>query len=202
MTRPRIVASDPAGLESAVDSLDAGEVVALPTDTLYALAASTRVDGASSRIFGLKRRGREVPLPVLCADLGQARTVGLLTGDALELARAHWPGPLTLVVERAAGFVADIGDSRGTVGLRVSDDPVTRAVAAQAGPLATSSANLHGEPEPHDPEAIAALFGTGVSLVVRRAGGTHGSGLASTVLRCGRDGRILEVLRQGTIEAG
>lgn len=202
MRPARVVDPDTEGLAAAVAALSAGEVVALPTDTLYALAASTRVEGASSRIFALKRRGRDVPLPVLCTDVAQARSVGILTGEALELVAAHWPGPLTLVVVRAPGFHADLGRDSATVGVRVSADAVTRAVAAQAGPLATSSANLHGEAEPPTPEAIADLFGAGLTLVVRRPPTSPGTGRASTVVRCDRTGRVVAVLRQGAVEIG
>lgn len=202
MTAARVMHMGDAACAAAVAALDAGLVVALPSDTLYALAVSTRVSGAPARLFALKRRPRDLPLPVLCSGIEQAMTVGSLTGDALELARVHWPGPLTLVVERMAGFEADLGDTAGSVGLRVSDDPVTRAVAAVAGPLATSSANLHGEDEPPSPEAIAALFGAGLVLVVRRPPGSAGSGHGSTVVRCDRSGRVVEVLRQGAVHVG
>lgn len=193
-----MVDGDAGGLARTVAVVRAGEVVALPTDTLYALAASTAVAGASGRLFDLKRRGRGLLLPVLCADVDQAATVGVLEGEALQLAREHWPGPLTLVLSRRPGFGADLGDDRETVGVRVSDDPVTRAVAAAAGPLATSSANLHGGGEPPTPEAIAALFGDGLAVVVRRD--VPGSGVASTVVRCDRTGAVIEVLRRGAID--
>lgn len=192
-----IVGADAAGLAAAIAAVRAGKVVALPTDTLYALAASTAVPGASAQLFGMKRRGRGWPLPVLCADLDQAAGVGVLEGEALRLAREHWPGPLSLVLARRAGFDADLGDDLETVGVRVSDDTVTRAVAGAAGPLATSSANLHGGDEPPTPEAIAALFGDSLAVVVRRD--VPGSGVASTVVRCDPSGAIVEVLRHGAI---
>lgn len=194
-----IVDADPAGLGAAIEALERGEVVALPTDTLYALAASCRVPGSSARIFALKHRGREVILPVLCADQAQVHSVAVLTGRALELAEEHWPGPLTLVLARRPGFDADLGDDRATVGVRISDDETTRVVAASVGPLATSSANLHGETEPPTPEAIANLFGDGLAVIVRRGTADPGSPTASTVLRCNAKGNILEVLRQGAI---
>lgn len=200
MSTPRIVEADAAGLAAAIDAVAAGLIAALPTDTLYALATSTTVEGASRRLFALKRRDRALPLPVLCADLEQAATVGVLEGEALRLARRHWPGPLTLAVPRRRGFGADLGDDATTVGLRVSDDDVTRAVAAAAGPLATSSANLHGRDEPPTPDAIAALFGDDLAVVVRRA--SPGSGLASTVVLCGSRGEVVEVLRRGAVDLG
>lgn len=195
-----VVDADADGLAAAAGAVRAGHVVALPTDTLYALAASTSVAGASARLFDLKRRGRGLPLPVLCADLEQAATVAVLEGEALDLARRHWPGPLTLVLTRRRGFVADLGDDRETVGVRVSGDGVTRAVAAAAGPLATSSANLHGLREPPTPEAIAALFGDGLALVLRA--GVARSGVASTVVRCDGSGAVVEVLRKGPVDVG
>lgn len=200
MSSARIVDADAAGLEAAIEAVKSGLVVALPTDTLYALAASTTVEGAPARLFDLKGRGRGVPLPVLCADPEQACSVGVIEGDALVLAGRHWPGPLTLVVQRRPGFVADLGDEAATVGLRVSADDVTPTVAAATGPLATSSANRHGGHEPETPEGIAALFGDGLAVVVRR--GAPGSGVASTVVRCGSHGEVVEVLRRGAVDLG
>jgi len=195
-----IVASDDAGLALAASAVERGEIVALPTDTLYALAASCRVPEAAARIFVMKKRGRGVPLPVLCADLAQAHGVGVLEGRALDLAREHWPGPLTLVVPRRPGFDADLGDDHATVGIRVSNDGVSRVVAAAAGPLATSSANLHGEAEPPSPEEIAGLFGGGLAVVVRRPPDCPGSTMASTIVRCDSQGRVVESLRRGAIQ--
>ena len=161
----------PAGVvAAAADVLRAGRVVALPTDTVYGLAALPGVEGATARLFALKRRGADAPIAVLCASAGQA--LGLadptaVTGEVRRIAARLWPGPLTLVLPRRPGLGYALGEPAATIGVRCPDHGLVRALAAEVGPLATTSANLHGGATPTTAAGVAALFGPrGLDLVL------------------------------------
>lgn len=184
-------------VDEVVAALRAGAAVVLPTDTVYGVAALPAVDGATGRLRALKERGSDTPFAVLVADEAQAASVADLTGEAARLARAHWPGPLTMVLRRAdlaAGW--DLGGDPSTIGVRCPDHPLVRAVARSAGPIATTSANRHGRPTPPTaPEAAAALLGE-VALTVD---GGPLPGAASTVVDL--SGPAPRVLREGPLDA-
>lgn len=194
---PLLLDATADGLAQAIAAVRSGLVVALPTDTVYALVASTESPGASARLFAAKGRGRDRPLPVLCSDRNQAERVALLRGRVAALARVHWPGPLTLVLPRHPSFSADLGEDSETVGVRVSDDTTTRIVAAAAGPLASTSANLHGSTELLTAAAVAETFPSSVAVVVRS--NRESGGTASTVVSGDASGNVVEVLREGPI---
>ena len=175
----------------------AGLLVGLPTDTVYGLAAAAEVPGATDRLFAAKGRGGDVPVAVLCADAGQA--LGLADPDALgdevrRLAARLWPGPLTLVLPRRPGLAYALGEPAATIGVRCPDEPVVLALAAEVGPLATSSANRHGEPTPTTAAGVAAHFRDAVALVVD--GGVR-AGAPSTVVDA--TGPAWRVLREGQL---
>lgn len=165
-------------MKPVVDALLAGEVVAVPTDTVYGLVAT--LDNAQ-RLFEVKQRPADVDLPVLCADRAQAQS---LAADPLPDLAAQWPGALTLVVRRAPSLTANLGAHAHTVGLRVPDHPVPRELARHVGPLASTSANLHGKP----PATTAAEIALDVLVV---DGGVC-NGKPSTVVDCtGPEPRVL-----------
>lgn len=167
-------------MKDAVDALRAGEVVAVPTDTVYGLVAT--LDHAA-RLFEAKQRPTDVDLPVLCADRDQAQS---LAADPLPDLAEQWPGPLTLVVRRVPSLTADLGAHHETVGLRVPAHDVTRELARLVGPLASTSANRHGEPPCTTAEEVRAVFD-----VVVVDGGTC-DGRPSTVVDCtGPEPRVL-----------
>ncbi len=168
---------------NAEEALRAGQVVLVPTDTVYGVAVDPTVPGATQRLFDLKGRGREVPIAVLVADADQAWALAAtpVPPAARALADRHWPGALTIVFGRAADWDADLGDDRATVGLRCPDHDGTRALCRAVGPLATSSANRHGLPTPAGFADIVALFGDGLTVAID---GGELSGLASTVVDC------------------
>jgi L-threonylcarbamoyladenylate synthase len=177
------------------EALRSGLVVLLPTDTVYGLAVDPTVPGATERLFALKGRRRDVPIAVLVADAEQALAIAdpLLPESARSLVERHWPGALTVVVRRHPGWTADIGDSRGTVGLRCPDDEFLRDLCREVGPLATTSANRHGEPTlPTAAEVVATL--PYVDLVVDRGPRNEPP---STVVDCTVDPP--RVLRQGAV---
>ena len=190
-------APDAGVVAEAAAVLAAGGVVVLPTDTVYGLAASPSVAGATRRLFALKGRSADVPLAVLCADAESALALAdpaAVTAAVRRLARRLWPGPLTLVLPRRAGLGYALGEPSTTVGVRCPAHPLVRALAATAGPLATTSANLHGQPTPEEAGDVAAVLGDGVALVLD---GGPCTGAPSTVVDA--TGPALVTLRAGAV---
>jgi L-threonylcarbamoyladenylate synthase len=179
----------------AVRALGQGQPVGIPTDTIYGLAVDPFRAGATDRIFAAKRRPREVSLPVLVSGVDQALSLSTaVPALALELMARYWPGPLTIVIPAKAGLGADLGDDDLTVGVRSPDHPVPLALCAAVGPLATTSANRHGEPPMTTATEVASAFGDAVPVVLD--GGVC-SGSPSTVVDC--TGQELKLLREGRI---
>ena len=199
--RPRVIAAtDPDAIRLAVAALRAGEVIAIPTDTVYGFAASIdRVD-ALERLYAVKQRPAEKAIPVLLRGPENVAAVArALHPPAAALARRFWPGALTLVVEARPGLPERVTatDERGrrTVALRVPDHPVALAiVAAAGGALAVTSANRSGEPPALEAEALAGAD-PAPDLIVD--GGRAPGGVPSTIVLISDHG--LEVLREGAI---
>lgn len=143
-------------------------MVVLPTDTVYGLVARAFDAAATARLFALKQRTEGVPLAVLCASADQALALAAEPDDPAvrAVARRWWPGPLTLVVSRHPGVVLHLGEPATTVGLRVPDHGLVRAVADQVGPVAATSANRHGEPVVATAAEARNVFGDAVALIV------------------------------------
>ena len=195
-----LAAGEPASLRRAASALADGAVVAVPTDTVYGLAVDPAQPEAVARLFALKGRPADVPLPVLVAGSEQvAMVAGVLEAAAAQLAARFWPGPLTLVVPRRPGFGVDLGgpsDARRTVGVRWPDHPVITAVCELLGPLAVTSANLHGSPPATTAAEVTAVFvGSDRPEVVLDGGRCDGA--PSTVVEC--RGRATRCLREGAL---
>lgn len=188
-----------AALDETIAVLSDGGLAVIPTDTVYGLAANAAIPAATTRIFACKGRDATVPVAVLCADAEQALalTAGSLPSWAADLAARHWPGPLTIVAVREPTLDWELGEPRTTVGLRCPDHDFVRGVAAVVGPLATTSANVHGRPTPADARAAAEQLLEPVELVVD---GGPLSGTPSTVVDA--TGPEPVVLRQGALELG
>jgi tRNA threonylcarbamoyl adenosine modification protein (Sua5/YciO/YrdC/YwlC family) len=183
------------GRRRAIELLRAGQVIAFPTDTVYGLAVDPFRPGAADRVFAAKRRPREVSLPVLVTGTEMALSLATAVPDAARALMARfWPGPLTVVIPSRPGLEADLGEDEATIGVRCPDHPVPLALCAAAGPLATTSANRHGEPTLTTATEVAEVFGDEVAVVLD--GGTcHGS--PSTVVDC--TGVEPRLLREGRI---
>ncbi len=182
--RPRILPDGPPARAEAVELLRAGEIVAIPTDTVYGIAADLALPDAIERLFAAKRRPPEKAVALLLADADQAGVLGVLDPAARLLAERFWPGGLTLVLPRRADarLPFALGSGVSTVGVRVPDHPAPRALAAALGPLPTTSANVSGEPEARDALEIVARLGGAIALVLD--GGAARGGPASTVVDC------------------
>jgi len=178
-------------LDRLADALRAGLPVVIPTDTVYGVAALPGVPGATSRLFALKDRGSDTPLAVLVADAAAARAlVTPLPDPVVRLTERLWPGPLTLVLPRAEDISWwDLGGDARTVGVRCPSHPLVRALAERVGPIATTSANRHGQPTPTTAAEAAASLAGPVAVVVD---GGPLAGVASTVVDATRpDWRVL-----------
>ena len=137
------------GLAAAVDSISRGELVVLPVDASYGLAADAFQPDAVDGLLAAKGRGRDLPVPVLVGSWTGLDGLMLYVRPAVrELVEAFWPGGLTLVVEHAPSLAWDLGDSRGTVAVRMPLHPVALELLARTGPLAVSAANRAGQPVP------------------------------------------------------
>lgn len=159
-----------------------GGVVALPTDTLYGLAADPFSAAAVARLFAVKGRAAERALPLIAADAAQvAAQLGRLPTAGQRLADRFWPGPLTLLIAAAPALAPDVTGGTGKVGVRVPADPVARAICAEAGrPITATSANVSGEPATPDPDQVERTLGDRLDLLID-TGPTRG-GAPSTIV--------------------
>ncbi len=192
-----VVADDADGRALAMDALRRGEVVALPTDTVYGIAVSLQVSGAIDRLFAAKGRAAEKAIMLLLAEAEQAAEVGVFTPAARVLATIGWPGGLTLVLRQRpdAGLPAALTGGAPTIGLRLPDHTTPRALAAAVGPLPTTSANLSGEPAAATAAGIRDQLGEAVAVILD--GGPVRGPLASTVVDC--SGERPAILRAGVV---
>jgi len=182
-------------VEDAVDALEAGQVVVLPTDTVYGLCAGPSHEAAVEEVYRLKRRPRGQPLALICADVGMLldRLPELGGRDAL-IVRALLPGPYTLVLPNPARrFPTLTGDGREAIGVRVPELKGDAAeIVRRAGAVASTSANLHGRPDPRRLEEVPEEIRTGCGALVD---GGELPGTSSTVLDF--TGGEPRVLREG-----
>ncbi|MGA2530076.1 MAG: L-threonylcarbamoyladenylate synthase [Acidimicrobiales bacterium] len=154
-----------SGIDEAAGALAAGQVVAIPTDTVYGLAVDPRLYGASERVFALKNRPEQFALPVLIADPAEMGQLALVSEGAARLACCYWPGALTLVLSRRADVGFDLGGDRATIGLRCPAHGALTRLLKITGPLAVTSANRHGQAPLHSAEEVRAHFGAGVMVL-------------------------------------
>lgn len=187
-----------AGLAAATTAVRAGELVVLPTDTVYGLGADAFDPVAVARLLEAKGRGREMPPPVL---VGSPATLDALASQLPEWARHlvehYWPGPLTIVVRQQGSLQWDLGETRGTVAVRMPHDKVALELLARTGPLAVSSANLTGMPAATNAAEAAEMLSAQVSVILD--GGPTSDALPSTIIDC--TGAQPRLLRVGAISA-
>jgi tRNA threonylcarbamoyl adenosine modification protein (Sua5/YciO/YrdC/YwlC family) len=180
----------------AVVALRAGRPVVLPTETVYGVAALPGDPGAVEELFERKGRPGERLLAVLVADLAVARRIAVVDAMFETLAASFWPGPLTIVAQRLPEIDLHLGDGSSTVGVRCPDHDLVRAILAEVGPMATTSANLSGQPTPTT--ALQAAEALGGDLLVLDGGRCTGS--PSTVVDLTTN--PARVLRTGAVTRG
>lgn len=194
------MAATTSAIEEAADALAHGELVAIPTETVYGLAARADDDAAVARIFSAKGRPEDHPLIVHVGDAAAvAQFAADLPASALRLMAAFWPGPLTLIVPRRPGIATAAAAGQPSVGLRMPSHPmalaVLQAAAARGVPgLAVPSANRFGRVSPTRAEHVRAEFGPQLRVL---DGGPCGVGIESAIVDCTRDPPAL--LRPGQL---
>lgn len=198
-SRPAVLTADAAGIAEAARVLREGGLVAVPTETVYGLAARADRDESVAAIYGAKGRPSFNPLIVHIADVAAAQELALFDDRALRLAEAFWPGALTLVLPLRPGarVAAAVTAGLPTIALRCPAHPVMRAIIAATGlPLAAPSANRSGGVSPTDAAHVLSSLGGRIDAVVD--GGACEAGLESTIVALREDGRW-QVLRPGPI---
>lgn len=185
-----------AALDAASRAVRRGRLVVLPTDTVYGLGADAFDPDAVARLLAAKGRGREMPPPVLVGTKGTLDALATRVPPYVApLVERFWPGALTLVCHQQPSLQWDLGETRGTVAIRMPDHELTRALLDRTGPLAVSSANLTGRPAAVDADEAMEMLGEAVVAVID-AGPSPG-GVASTIIDA--TGERPRLLRLGAI---
>ena len=193
-----VVPADDAAITAAAQFLHAGQIVAIPTETVYGLAADAQNADAVARIYAAKGRPDFNPLIVHVADISAARKLAVFNDMAERIADAFWPGPLTLVLplQPDAPITRAVTAGLPTVAIRCSAHPVMQALLAKSGlSLAAPSANPSGEISPTRAEHVLAGLGGAVPMILD--GGPCAAGLESTIVAIRQDG--WEILRPGPV---
>ncbi|MQA06888.1 MAG: threonylcarbamoyl-AMP synthase [Streptosporangiales bacterium] len=184
------------GVRAAAEAVQRGELVVLPTDTVYGVGADAFTGEAVSALLAAKARGRDMPVPVLVSS--EAMLSGIVSdlgADAEVLTKEFWPGGLTVIVTHAPSLAWDLGESRGTVAVRMPLHPVALELIAETGPLAVSSANVSGSPPASTvDEAVEQL---GESVAVYLDGGPCIDSVPSTIVDL--TGDVPYVRREGAV---
>jgi len=174
-----------------------GEPAVVPTDTVYGLMAPLAQPAAVARIFTIKHRPADQPLAVLVGHPSDLDLVAESTPAARALAHRFWPGALTLVVAARRGIGEALGAHDGTIGVRCADDPLMRRITEAVGPVAATSANLHGQPTPTTAQGIADQLGASIMVL---DGGARPAPASAVVRILDAEGGAIEVLRAGIID--
>ena len=176
------LASDPATLQTAVQILASGGLVAIPTETVYGLGAAINNKISVAKVFEVKGRPQDHPLIVHIADINQLNDIAIdIPFDAVKLAQACWPGPLTILLKRNSHISADITGGRETVAVRVPDNAFTRQlITALGSPIAAPSANRFGKVSPTTAQHVCDDLQNDVDLIVDD--GASSVGVESTIV--------------------
>lgn len=185
------------GFDQAAAALAAGQPVVFPTDTVYGLGVAVRFASSAQALYDLKRRSADKPIAWLVDGVEALEEYGKdVPASALELARAHWPGALTIIVKGSDRVPAGFLPPSGAIGMRMpANQTALELMRAVGSPLATTSANLSGTPAPHELDQVSPELLAHVGAVVRDTQAR--SGVASTVVDCSQGG--MTVIRQGDI---
>ncbi|UQX04118.1 L-threonylcarbamoyladenylate synthase [Streptomyces sp. RerS4] len=187
-----------AGLREAASVVRGGRLVVLPTDTVYGIGADAFDKRAVAALLAAKGRGRHMPSPVL---VGSPEALDDLVTDfpdtAWKLVEAFWPGALTLVARHQPTLKWDLGDTNGTVAVRMPHHPLTLELLGDTGPMAVSSANLTGHPAPQDCDAAQGMLGDSVAVYLD--GGPTPASVPSSIVDV--TGPVPSLVRAGALTA-
>jgi L-threonylcarbamoyladenylate synthase len=185
--------------EAARQAIEAGECIVLPTDTVYGIGVDAFSAKAVQRLLDAKQRGRDMPPPVL---IGESTLIRALAVDVPEMAKdlveKHWPGALTVICHIQPSLRMDLGETEGTIALRVPDHELAREILRRTGPMAVSSANISGRPAALTCDAAIEQLGDSVAVYLDGGPLQDAGGAPSTIVDFTRhdDG---QVLRRGAI---
>ena len=187
-----------AALEAAREAVVAGQCVVFPTDTVYGIGCAAFDTEAAAGLLRAKKRGRDMPPPVLIAEASMLRAIaGRIPAAAKDLVARFWPGALTIIVKAQRSLPLDLGDTRGTVAVRVPDHDQVRDLLRRTGPMAVSSANISGQPAATTVEEARHMLEDAVAVYLD--GGSTPGGAASTIIDFTGDEHG-QILRQGAID--
>jgi L-threonylcarbamoyladenylate synthase len=195
------------GVRSARTAIGRGELVVIPTDTVYGIAADAFSPAAVQRLLDAKGRGRQSPPPVLIPSVAALDALAeSVPEEVRSLVDAFWPGGLTVILPARSSLSWDLGDARGTVALRMPSNKVALTLLGETGPLAVSSANLTGKPAAHTSAQAMADLGESVAVYLNdgEVGTEHADGAepSSTIVDATGllvDGGKLRIVRHGVI---
>lgn len=194
-----VSAGDPAAISKAAEVLRSGGVILYPTDTVYGLGVDATSVEALRKIFGIKGRSTGNPMSVVVGSLKAAEPYVAVNGSARKLAKAFWPGPLTIVLRKKESLPPELTGDRETLGLRVPNNLFCLALAREFGmPYTTTSANKAGTGDCRSVEEVRTSLGKSfdhIDLVID--GGTLAAAMPSTVVDV--TGAKLKILREGAI---
>jgi L-threonylcarbamoyladenylate synthase len=192
---------EPSLIRYAADQIRAGEVMGMPTDTFYGLAADPFNLRAVDRVYEIKSRSRHKPLSLLIESVDQAEELAQpLPEEFYALARKFWPGPLTMIIRASSRLPLKVTANTGNVALRVPNSAIPLAVVQAAGiPITATSANLSGETECTTAEAVREQLQDRISIIVD--GGTSPREVASTIIDLTDEEARWKIQREGAISA-
>ncbi len=184
------------GIPAAASAVRRGEIVVLPTDTVYGIGCDAFDATAVASVLAAKGRGRDMPPPVLIPTARTAQGLATQVPDyAQRLMERFWPGPLTLVLKAQTSLHWDLGETNGTVALRVPDHEITLELLGDIGPMAVTSANTTGDPAARTVDEAVGMLGESVGVYLD--GGPVSEGRPSTIVDC--TGETPVTLRLGAI---
>src|SRR6185295_17488810 len=188
------------GMRLARGAIGKGELVVIPTDTVYGIAADAFQPAAVERLLAAKGRGRQSPPPALIPGIPTLDALAeTVTDEVRRLAAEFWPGGLTIIVRARTTLDWDLGETRGTVALRMPADKIALELLAETGPLAVSSANKTGEPAATTAAAAEQMLGDAVAVYLEAGpGGEVGSTIVDATGLDSPAGK-LRILRSGVI---
>lgn len=187
-----------AGLEHATAAVRRGDLVVLPTDTVYGIGCDAFLTDAVGDLLAAKGRGRDMPVPVLVGSPTTLQGIATnLSTAALDLVQAFWPGALTIVARVAPSLQWDLGDTGGTVAVRMPLHPVALELLRATGPMAVSSANISGSPPATTVGEATEQLGDAVAVYLD--GGPSGKPVPSSIVDV--TGEVPRLLRAGALDA-
>lgn len=193
-----------AGKRMALSAIGRSALVVIPTDTVYGIAADAFSPEAVQNLLDAKGRSRTSPPPVLIPGVSTMDALAVdIPQPVRDLVAEFWPGGLTVILNAQPSLVWDLGETRGTVALRMPSNPVALDLLKETGPLAVSSANLSGQPAAADAQAAESALGDRVAVYLD--GGAAGEGIASTIVDAtgfDSNGGTVHIVRHGVITRG